>query len=380
MYPRNCFSCDGRRNSSSNGNTGPTGSTGPTGNTGSAGITGPSGNTGPTGSTGPSGSAGPSGAGFQSTTAFSLAAAPTYKKGQVVTYTSSGYVVKKDAPQGFPNVSPDYIVLVESGPTGNTGSTGPSGGTGPSGITGPTGNTGFTGSTGPTGNTGPSGSTGPTGNTGPSGSTGPTGNTGPSGSTGPTGNTGSTGFTGPTGFTGSTGSTGPTGITGPTGAAGSASAKSIIFQGTNAGFQRIAGSPGIDSNVIPYVTAGDGSVVGFAASINVNNLPAAVYTIDICRNVPTNLTAPTSSYILTTITLTTTDKITGTIVFSIKPTDTGSGQIQVFNPTPAVGPATVTWTSITTGNPVSRGDAISLYINPGITASAVYSIFLITNI
>ncbi|HHQ2460144.1 TPA: collagen-like protein, partial [Bacillus pacificus] len=25
MYPRNCFSCDGRRPSGSNGNTGPTG-------------------------------------------------------------------------------------------------------------------------------------------------------------------------------------------------------------------------------------------------------------------------------------------------------------------------------------------------------------------
>ena len=47
------------------------------------------------------------------------------------------------------------------------------------------------------------------------------------------------------------------------------------------------------------------------------------------------------------------------MVFSIKPTDSGAGQIQVFNPTPAVGPA---WTSITTGNPVARGDAISLYI------------------
>ncbi|WP_342716061.1 collagen-like protein [Bacillus paramycoides] len=269
MYPRNCFSCDGRRNSGSTGNTGPTGSTGP------AGITGPTGNT---GNTGPTGSAG---AVFQSTTTFSLAAAPTYKKGQVVTYTGSGFVVKKDAPKGFPNVSPDYIVLVESGPTGS---------------------------------------------------------------------------------------------------AGSASAKSIVFQGTNAGFQRIAGSPGIDSNVIPYVTAGTGSIVGFAASINVNNLPAAVYTINICRNVPTNLTTPTSNYILSTITLTTTDKIIGTMVFSIKPTDTGSGQIQVFNPTPAVGPATVTWTSITTGNPVSRGDAISLHITPGITASAVYSIFLITDL
>ncbi|MGZ9773545.1 collagen-like protein, partial [Bacillus toyonensis] len=170
------------------------------------------------------------------------------------------------------------------------------------------------------------------------------------------------------------------GSTGPSGTAGSASSKSIVFQGTNAGFQRIAGSPGIDSNVIPYVTAGSGSIVGFSASINVNNLPAAVYTIDISRNVPTNLNAPTSSYILSTITLTTTDKITGTMIFSIKATDTGLGQIQVFNPTPAVGPATVTWTSITTGNLVSRGDAISLYITPGITASAVYSVFLITNI
>ncbi|MED0902703.1 hypothetical protein [Bacillus nitratireducens] len=293
MYQRNCFSCDGRRNG------------------GSIGITGPTGATGATGATGPTGTAG---AGLQSTTAFSLAAAPNYKTGQVVTYTSSGYVVKKDAPQGFPNVSPDYIVLVEAGPTGSTGTTGP------------------------------------------------------------TGVTGSTGTTGPTGVTGSTGTTGPTGT------AGSSSAKSMIFQGTNAGFQRIAGSPGIDSNVIPYVTAGAGNIVGFAASININNLPAAVYTIDICKNVPTNLSAPTSGYILSTITLTTTDKITGTMTFSIKPTDIGSRQPQVYNPTPAPGPATVTWTSITTGNPVSRGDAISLYITPGITASAVYSIFLITDI
>lgn len=293
MYQRNCFSCDGRRNSGSIGSTGATG---------------------PTGSTGPTGNAG---AGLQSTTAFSLAAAPNYKKGQVVTYTSSGYVVKKDAPQGFPNVSQDYIVLVEGGPTGSTGATGTSG---------------------------------------------------------------STGSTGSTGATGTTGVTGSTGTTGPAGPAGSSTTKSIVFQGTNAGFQRIAGSPGIDSNVIPYVTAGAGNIVGFATSININNLPAAVYTIDICRNVPTNLSAPTSSYILSTITLTTTDKITGTMTFSIKPTDIGSRQPQVYNPTPAPGPATVTWTSITTGNLFSRGDAISLYITPGITASAVYSIFLITDI
>ncbi|PGY23147.1 hypothetical protein COE16_04510 [Bacillus cereus] len=326
MYQRNCFSCDGRRNGGSIGITGPTGATGATGPTGTA------------------------GAGLQSTTAFSLAAAPNYKTGQVVTYTSSGYVVKKDAPQGFPNVSPDYIVLVEAGPTGSTGATG---------------SIGVTGSTG---------TTGPTGATGSIGITGPIGATGSIGITGPTGVTGSTGTTGPTGVTGSTGTTGPTGT------AGSSSAKSMIFQGTNAGFQRIAGSPGIDSNVIPYVTAGAGNIVGFAASININNLPAAVYTIDICKNVPTNLSAPTSGYILSTITLTTTDKITGTMTFSIKPTDIGSRQPQVYNPTPAPGPATVTWTSITTGNPVSRGDAISLYITPGITASAVYSIFLITDI
>ncbi|MED1378829.1 hypothetical protein COL41_24455 [Bacillus mycoides] len=317
MYQRNCFSCDGRRNSGSIGSTGPTGATGPTGPTGNA------------------------GASLQSTTAFSLAAAPNYKKGQVVTYTSSGYVVKKDAPQGFPNVSQDYIVLVEGGPTGTTGATGSTGATGTTGSTGSTGTTGVTGVTGVTG------------------------------STGATGTIGATGSTGATGVTGSTGTTGP---------AGSSTAKSIVFQGTNAGFQRIAGSPGIDSNVIPYVTAGAGNIVGFATSININNLPAAVYTIDICRNVPTNLSAPTSSYILSTITLTTTDKITGTMTFSIKPTDIGSRQPQVYNPTPAPGPATVTWTSITTGNLFSRGDAISLYITPGITASAVYSIFLITDI
>lgn len=67
MYQRNCFSCDGRRNSGSIGATGPTGSTG---------------------ATGPTGNAGPTGAGLQSTTAFSLAAAPNYKKGQVVTFYS----------------------------------------------------------------------------------------------------------------------------------------------------------------------------------------------------------------------------------------------------------------------------------------------------
>ena len=308
MYQRNCFSCDGRRNSGSIGSTGPTGSTGSTG------------------ATGPTGSAGPTGSGLQSTTAFSLAAAPNYKTGQVVTYTSSGYVVKKDAPQGFPNVSPDYIVLVEGGPTGATG---------------------------------------------PTGSTGPTGNTGTTGSTGSTGITGPTGNTGPTGITGTTGSTGNT---------GSSSAKSILFQGTNTGFQRIAGAPAVDSNIIPYVVAGSGNIAGFSASINVNNLPIEVYTIQICTNVPTNLSAPTSNHVISTITFTTTAKITGTITFAITPSDVGSQLVQVYDPTPLPGPATVIWTSTTTGNPVSRGDALCLYISPGITDSAIYSIFLITSI
>ena len=93
------------------------------------------------GNTGPTGNAGPSGAGFQSTTTFSLAAAPNYKRTSCHLY-GQWLCCKKDAPQGFPNISPDYIVLVESGPTGSTG---------PTGITGPTGNTGPTGITGPTG-------------------------------------------------------------------------------------------------------------------------------------------------------------------------------------------------------------------------------------
>ncbi|HDR6495417.1 TPA: hypothetical protein QCV07_002497, partial [Bacillus thuringiensis] len=44
-----------------------------------------------------------------------------------------------------------------TGPTGDTGATGPTGPTGDTGATGPTGPTGATGATGPTGPTGPSG-------------------------------------------------------------------------------------------------------------------------------------------------------------------------------------------------------------------------------
>ncbi|MCC2380932.1 hypothetical protein LKM00_26400 [Bacillus wiedmannii] len=100
--------------------------------------------------------------------------------------------------------------------------------------------------------------------------------------------------------------------------------------------------------------------------------------IRICDNVPTNLAAPGAGQIVSTITLTLTANITGTIVFSIKPTDVGAQPVRVFNPNPVVAPATVTWTSTIPGNPVARTDAISLFITPGITQSAVYSVFIST--
>jgi len=61
---------------------------------------------------------------------------------------------------------------------------------------------------------GPTGATGSIGPTGPVGPTGATGSIGPTGPVGPTGATGSIGPTGPVGPTGATGSIGPTGATG----------------------------------------------------------------------------------------------------------------------------------------------------------------------
>lgn len=58
----------------------------------------------------------------------------------------------------------------------------------------------------------------------------------------------------------------------------------------------------------------------------------------------------------------------------------GAQPVRVFNPNPVVAPATVTWTSTIPGNPVLRTDAISLYITPGITQSAVYSVFISTTV
>ncbi|MEH7512095.1 hypothetical protein V7146_05090, partial [Gottfriedia acidiceleris] len=185
--------------------------------------------------------------------------------------------------------------------------------------------------------------------------------------------TGATGVTGPTGRTGATGSTGATGISG-------SNTKVIIFGGTNAGFQRIAGSPGADSNIIPYVTAGSGSIIGLSSSINVNNLSAGTYNIQVCNNVPINLAAPAAGQIVSTITLNVTATLTGTIIFSITPNDVGAQPVTIFNPNPVVAAATVTWTSTIPGNPVARTNAISLYITPQITQSAIYTIFIATTI
>ena len=172
----------------------------------------------------------------------------------------------------------------------------------------------------------------------------------------------------------------PTGPTGATGSTATTSTKAILFGGTNAGFQRTAGSPGADSLTLPYVAAGAGSIVGFSSSINVNNLAAGVYLLQVCDNVPTNLASPGVGQVLSTITLTLTANITGTIVFSIKPTDIGAQPVKVFNPNPVVAPATVTWTSTTPGNPVARTDAISLFIAEMISLNALYSVFISTTI
>jgi hypothetical protein len=153
----------------------------------------------------------------------------------------------------------------------------------------------------------------------------------------------------------------------------------VLFEGANAGFQRVAGSPGALSNVIPYVVAGTGSVVAFSGSINVNNLSAGAYIFQICSNVANNASAPAVGNILVTVTLTTTAAITGTIVFSSLRTDVGAQAVFEFNPAKAAAPATVSWTSNIAGSPITRNDAISLYSNPNITQSAIYSVFMSTN-
>ncbi|MED0965695.1 hypothetical protein [Bacillus paramycoides] len=114
--------------------------------------------------------------------------------------------------------------------------------------------------------------------------------------------------------------------------------------------------------------------------MNVVNLSPGTYLLQVCDNVFNNAVAPLVGQIVSTITLTVTASITGTIVFSIKPTDIGPQPVKVFNPSPVVAPATITWTSTIPGNPVARTDAISLFIIPVITQSAVYSVFISTTV
>ena len=122
-------------------------------------------------------------------------------------------------------VGPQYSLIKNPGPTGETGSQGlqgPTGFTGLQGLQGLQGPTGFTGLQGPTGETGSQGLQGPTGFTGSQGLQGPTGFTGLQGLQGPTGETGSQGLQGPTGSQGPTGPSnisvlGYTGLTGFTG-------------------------------------------------------------------------------------------------------------------------------------------------------------------
>lgn len=329
---------------------------------------GPAGPTGATGSVGPAGPRGPQGfQGFQGI-------------------------------QGEQGIQGDPGAIGPAGPGGATGATGATGALGPTGPSGgpvgPTGNTGATGATGATGpagalgDTGPSGATGlagALGATGPTGATGLAGALGATGATGATGDAGALGATGATGATGDAGALGATGPTGPTGVTPTTSTKVILFGGTNAGFQRIAGSPGAVSNVIPYVVAGTtGSVVGLSGSININNLPAGTYLYQICRNVDNNLVSPPAGDVISTITIVTTAVITGTIIFSSRPSD-GEGvptnNVLVSNNGPYIlAPATISWTSTVPGNPVVRDNAISLFSNPNITQSAVYAVYLNTSI
>lgn len=246
---------------------------------------------------------------------------------------------------------------------------------GPQGPMGPKGDPGAVGPTGAKGATGATGATGPAG-----GPIGPTGATGPTGPPGSSGAVGATGGTGPTGPPGSPGAVGATGAIGPTGPSGTGT-KVILFEGANAGFQLLVGSPGPESETLPYVVAADGSVVGFAGTIDVNNLPAGTFVYQICVDVVNNAVAPAPGNILATITLTTTATITGTIIFSSRPIDVGPHQVFVSNGAPYVAaPATVTWTSNVPALPLTRDEAMSLFLDTNVANNAVYQVFINTNI
>jgi len=145
----------------------------------------------------------------------------------------------------FSNVNGSVSIYANGtvgGPTGATGTIGPTGEIGITGAEGPTGGIGAPGDRGPTGSigeTGPTGygATGATGGIGAPGDRGPTGEIGLTGMIGPTGEigpTGSIGETGPTGYgaTGPTGGIGAPGDRGPTGPAGEGAVGSSISLST----------------------------------------------------------------------------------------------------------------------------------------------------
>ncbi|SFC17941.1 hypothetical protein SAMN02799633_00001, partial [Bacillus sp. UNCCL81] len=177
------------------------------------------------------------------------------------------------------------------------------------------------------------------------------------------------------GATGATGTAGATGATGPTGPTPITSTKIFVFEGTATGFQRIVGSPGATSQTIPITIGATGTIVGFTASVNINNLPVGSYTFQICVNVINNAVAPAVANIISTITFTNTAVMSGTFIFSIRPTDVGPQPVLFSNATPyAPAPATVTWTTNIPGNPLARNDALSLFLIGNLTQSAVYGV------
>jgi hypothetical protein len=112
--------------------------------------------------------------------------------------------------------------MLETGPKGDVGATGPPG------TTGPQGPKGDVGATGPPGTTGPQGPKGDVGATGPPGTTGPQGPKGDVGATGPVGPQGDTGATGAPGTNTITGTFGLGNVDAIMASPGSCTAKSVL--------------------------------------------------------------------------------------------------------------------------------------------------------
>lgn len=85
---------------------------------------------GPTGPTGALGPTGPRGIGLQGVIVFDYKDTAFYPKNQLVNYKGSTYITKVNSPQGYPNNSEDYSLIVEKGATGAIGATGDRGPTG----------------------------------------------------------------------------------------------------------------------------------------------------------------------------------------------------------------------------------------------------------